>query len=569
LLALTIRGRVFAVISILALLSLSASALNFWQIKKTEATYQFHDLASLGTIHLERINGLIYAAVMDSRGIYMSSNVTAAQPFATALLKSLDLLREEVTAWKRDAIESQRERVSELEVAVEDFIKFRTHLVYLLHNASLEEARTYGDNDLNRRNRAELNRQIEALAEKYGEYSAQATESVRASNKENVWALLGSVIMTLAVVGSGFTLVALGLIRPLYRIISTMHDLARGKTDVSIGGADRQDEMGELARTLQVFRDNSIERSRLEQEAAAESEARGARVRGLELIVGEFKNSIAEVVKAVHGQASSMRTTADELTHVAGATALQANAASTATTAAKDSVQTVAAATEELGASIREVTAQTQRASATVEKAAEVAKLAEQQISGLETATQQIGDVVNIIRSIAEQTNLLALNATIEAARAGEAGKGFAVVAQEVKILSAQTAKATDEIAQQIGDVQAGGKIAVDSINAIAKTMVEINQLTAGTASAIEQQEVATRRIGESIDCAAQDSTEVARNVENLSGATGKTRDAATRAKSTASEMISLSEKLSDSVETFLTAFAGEIKDRRHSVVSR
>ncbi len=317
--------------------------------------------------------------------------------------------------------------------------------------------------------------------------------------------------------------------RPLRSVTDTLTSLAEGKPDVTINHVDRYDEIGSIARTIGVFKNNSLERRRLEAERkTAEAESAQRRKAELQSFVDEFQASIGGIIDKVLHSSSEFESAARKLTETARTTAHLSKESADASTQASEHVRNAAAASEELTSSIAEISRRVQESNGIASTAVQQAVATDARMADLSKAGDRIGDVVKLITSIAEQTNLLALNATIEAARAGEAGRGFAVVAQEVKTLAGQTAKATDEISSHIVNMQSATQESVSAIKEIGQTIERINDIATSIAAAVDQQGAATQEIAKSVQAAANVTTSVAANVGDVaSGAnlTGETSD--------------------------------------------
>ncbi|WP_339851152.1 methyl-accepting chemotaxis protein [uncultured Nisaea sp.] len=348
-------------------------------------------------------------------------------------------------------------------------------------------------------------------------------------------------------------LIGTGISRPIQNITAAMKTLADGNKSIEIPGQDHKDEIGDMAEAVQVFKANMIandEMAAREQEAAKAREERGRRI---EQLTQEFDAGISELLNGLTSSATEMEATAGSMSQIANQTNERATAVASAAHQASANVQTVATAAEELSSSIAEIGRQVAHSSNTSKRAVDQVTATNDQVKSLAKTAQQIGEVINLISDIAEQTNLLALNATIEAARAGEAGKGFAVVASEVKNLATQTAKATEEISQQIGGVQTETDAAVSSMDAIGATINELNEVATAIAAAVDEQGAATGEIARNVEEAAMGTQEVTVNITEVMQAAGETGSAATQVTGVAGELNVQADRLRAQVEKFLT----------------
>ncbi|GJD47778.1 hypothetical protein OPKNFCMD_0489 [Methylobacterium crusticola] len=351
-------------------------------------------------------------------------------------------------------------------------------------------------------------------------------------------------------------LLARGLSRPITAAAAAMRRLADGELDVAVPGRGRRDEIGAMAQALEVFKVNAAERRSLAEARASTQHLSGQRQERVDGLIAAFDTQARDALAAVAANTGQMHATAESLTTIASATSQQATTAAAASEQASTSVQTVAAAARELNRSIEEISGQVTQTTATVDRAAAITAETTRSVGALVTTTQRIGAFASLIQQIARQTNLLALNATIEAARAGAAGRGFAIVAAEVKDLAAQTAKAAEEITQQIGDVQGSSGEAEASIARIAAIMGEVNEKAASIAAAIRQQDAATAEISRSVEQIVQGTDGVARSLAQVNAAADETNGSAGEVLKASAAVGTRTADLGLQIEGFLRAVA-------------
>ena len=384
-----------------------------------------------------------------------------------------------------------------------------------------------------------------------------------------------SVLIVLLTAGS--------ITKPVTAMTQAMKALASGDSSIHIPGLDRKDEIGTMAESVNVFKLNAIDRTRLEQEgkaaeqaqlqrevdereaAAAQQKAeaeheqaevaeRQARADRVDSLIATFEKEVTDALNAMEASSTEMSSTAKQLVSTSSETKNRSAIVATASEETARNVNMVAAAAEELSTSVQEIGRQTAMASSISEDAVKEAAQSEKATTELAKAAEKINDVMALISDIAGQTNLLALNATIESARAGDAGKGFAVVASEVKTLAGQTSDATDDITSQIEAMQNLTQSAVNSIQAIVEVNAKSNEVTSSIRTAIEQQSEATNEISQSILHVAEGSSEVSGNITGVADGADQTGVAGEQVLSVATELSEISEKLKRDIEGFLAA---------------
>jgi methyl-accepting chemotaxis protein len=560
---LSLAAKLYSIFALFALLTAAITALSDTNARRNAALTQEIETVNLAALNVERVNSLVYAVVMESRGVYMSTEPAVVKKYGDGLLKFNDSILGVVKRWEAIVQADDAEQFATFSKRIEQFVDFRKELVRRANEISPAAGREWGDNDANRSVRSALNKDLESLSKVYAERGRRIAAQAEV-NRELSFVLTCLGGLALLLVGAGVVIIARSIARPLSLITATIKQVAQGAENVEVPHTGRADEIGALARAIKIFQEAMEHNRNLNSQVTADSAARHERSRHIESSVEEFRQAIGAVLRAVNQNASAMRQTAESITRATSNASERAMAATGATTQAAGNVSAVAGAAEELSASVEEIGRQVRQSAGAVEQTGQRTEKSITEIESLAAATQRIDGVLQLIQAIAEQTNLLALNATIEAARAGDAGRGFAVVAHEVKALAGQTAKATEEIGQNVNLIQSSTKNAVDAVREIGTAVREINDITSNIAGAVGQQDAATREISVNAQSAAQGNETLVNNIVSLRDAIGETNTAAASVLSASSELNAMAETLSREVEKFFhnlrSGAAGERK---------
>ncbi|MCP3471153.1 methyl-accepting chemotaxis protein [Bradyrhizobium sp. CCGUVB1N3] len=546
----TLATRLYSIFALFALLTAGIAVLSDYNSRRGAELTAAIETANAAALNVERVNSLVYAVVMESRGVYMSTDPAVVKKYGEGLLKFNGQILDVVKRWETIVKADDAEQFATFKKRIEQFVDFRKELVRRANEIGAAAGREWGDNDANRSVRSALNKDLEALSKVYAERAKQITQETETNRTLSfVLTCLGGVALALVVIG--IVIIARSIARPLSTITATIKQVADGEESVVVPHTERADEIGALARAIRIFQE-AMERNRnLASQVSQDSASRDERARHIETSVEAFREAIGAVMRGLADNASAMRETAQTITRVTADANTRAGTAASATEQASHNVTAVAGAAEELSASVEEIGRQVRQSASAVEQTGQRTEKSISEIESLAAATQRIDGVLNLIQAIAEQTNLLALNATIEAARAGEAGRGFAVVAHEVKALAGQTAKATAEISENVGMIQSSTRNAVEAVREIGGAVREINDVTSAIAGAIGQQDSATREISANAQSAAQGNETLVANITSLRDAIGETDTAATSVLTAASSLTATADTLSREVEKF------------------
>src|SRR5579862_3931638 len=535
----SLKQRVFGVIAFLSLLPIAClgmTAYGMWQSDRAERAV---DSAGTGAMSLEHLDGEVYAVVMESRGIYMSPDWKTAAQFASSLLKHLADLKKTVDAWHKVVIESERAKIDALAASVDHFIQFRTELVRLAREDSTAAARLYGDNDVNRKSRIDLNNRLDDLEKDYTGHERQAQGLVESVKSLNVDLLVLIAVIAVIMGAAGAFFVYRTVILLVNRMRLVMMELAAGNLQAKFDGVDRTDEIGDFARALLSFKTAAIEKLRTDAEAKEQRERADAERAAAE---AERRQVEAEKARAAAEQARADKALADGLSRMSeGDLTISLDDGFTETyrqikddfnvtiarlretiesivTSTRDvtnasgeissSTTDLSQRTEEQAASLEETSASMEEIAATVKKNAENAQQANESaakardvadrsgqvvaqavkaMAQIETSAGKISDIIGVIDEIARQTNLLALNAAVEAARAGDAGRGFAVVASEVRTLAQRSSQAAKDIKDLITSSNGKVKAGVELVNQAGAALAEILETIKSVATVVSE----------------------------------------------------------------------------------
>ncbi|WP_443749963.1 methyl-accepting chemotaxis protein [Asticcacaulis solisilvae] len=551
----TIKMRILLLVGCFAVMASAITGLGIVTINDYNRVLRDVSVAHDNAYRGEHLNRLVTAAVMESRGVYMSKDTTEAKKYADGVDKDLNDIQALLSDWQGKLQPGQLPEFDAVNQKATEFVGFRRELARLGREVSPEAANTQGNNEANRSNRKAFQQNIDAMvADIHGKLDATNVR-LDAFKTQRIWQFVliaagGVIALLCASLWVAFRQIS----RPLQHVTTSVVRIAEGAYDTTIPDAHGRDEIASLWRSIRTLRDQALEAETLkahqrEEELRIDKNMRDERNR----IATEFEQSMGELARRFADSSRTVADSARSLTGNAEDASQRAESVNHAAIDAANNVSNVAAATEELSASVGEINSQVMRTSEVTQMAVTEAQKTEEAIRTLSTAANQIGEVINLIQAIAAQTNLLALNATIESARAGEAGKGFAVVASEVKQLAQQTAKATDDIRSKIGEIQAATATTVGSIDAIVRTIESVGQLTTGIAASVEQQGYATNEIASNTSRAAQGTKDVTAHIAGLGQAANATGSAAQSLLSLSSDLEHRSEDLQTEVAGFVS----------------
>jgi methyl-accepting chemotaxis protein len=547
----SIAAKLYAIFALLATVMVALAMVAIVNAGRHVTLTKEFESAFIGAENVERINSLVYAVVMESRGIYMSPDIDTAKKFAVGLTGFNDQIGVVMQTWQQSVRPEDAAVFAAFAGRVQKFQEFRRELVRRGTEISPASGREWGDNDANRSVRSALNADLGMLGKLYAKRSREIYNQIAGHTGTNAMEMtaFGAAALLPAIIGA--LIIHRSVARPLAAVTRVTEAVAAGAAVQRVPYIDRGDEIGALARSISVFQDAMHRNAELNKTVLSDAEARTRRQEQISAEIGRFGTEVEASLSELGRLFEQMLSASSQLTEVADLATTKTEGAAQASNEAFTNVRDVASAADELAASISEIDRQVTQSNTITVKAIDEASRTNEAVRELDEAGRRIGDVIKLITDIAAQTNLLALNATIEAARAGTAGRGFAVVAGEVKALSSQTAKATDEIGMQIAAMQGATQRSIQAIADIERTIGDIGNISGAIATAVTQQGAATQEIARSIDVAARLTNETAAEVGGVGEATQNTRASATSVKTLADDLAAAAGNIRSQVDQF------------------
>jgi methyl-accepting chemotaxis protein len=548
---LSIAGKLYVIFALLATVTAALAGVAIFNSNRQVALTKEFESTFVGAENVERINSLVYAVVMESRGIYMSPDIATAKPFAANLTRFNNQIGGVMAGWEKSVLPDDAAVFSAFAARVRQFQDFRRELVRRGTEISPAAGSEWGNNDANRTVRTALTNDLDTLGRRY----AQRSRGIYAQIENNIgtaaleMTLLGAMALVLAIFGA--LIIHRSIARPLADVTRITEAVAGGDAVLALPYRDRHDEIGALARSISVFQDamrRNVELNRTVMSDAASRTQRQERIAGE---IAQFGTEIEATLSGLGRLFERMLAASAQLSEMADLASRRTAGAASASNEASANVRDIASAAEELFSSVSEIDRQVVQSNAVTVDAVSKAARTNDAVKELDEAGRRIGEVIKLITEIAEQTNLLALNATIEAARAGDAGRGFAVVAGEVKALSSQTARATNEIATQIAAMQAATARSIGAIGDIERTIRHIGEISSAIAVAVTEQGAATQEIARSAEVAARRTNDTADEVGRVGAATDDTRASAASVKTLADDLAAAAGKIRIQVDQF------------------
>ena len=550
----TLGHKLAVVVGLLGLVAVGISAFALRQSEQARQRAAATEAVWDAALQARTLAHAIEHAVVRATALYTAGDTEEARTHLAALQEALaevEQARGPFLAATEAQLDPERKR--RLDLAVREFLAYQTETAEMGLTLSPKAALIQATDEATVKNRERMVAEINRVGREVFAHLGTQRQTAAEAERQATLTLVGAPALALVIgLAAAFWIIATQVQRPLDRLRAAMRDLAAARLDLSVPFTGRRDEVGEMARAIEAFRTDLIEKQVLDADVEARSAGDASRARRLAEATQAFEAETGRTVADLAGFAATMQGAADALSEAAGNTTAQAARVAAASNQSAGLVHGVASAAEELSSSARVIEERVRHTSGIAALAMTDTQRLETVVASLSRAAGEIGLVVTLIRSVAEQTNLLALNATIEAARAGAAGRGFAVVAAEVKALAGQTASATDRITGRVAAIQSAADGTVAAIGSIGRTIAQMNEIAADIAAAAEQQGQASHEIAGAIARAATDVRTVSDTIGEVQEAAASGEALADQVRGSALRVNAGSHSLRHAIETFL-----------------